>query len=163
MEYVGRCEDVQPLWRTFRTGTGGGGQADQANPEWVVGGQADQANPGNNQPSDPIFDLMAVESDSEISIELDDYLSGSSLGEAYAYHSLSLRLREAEAESTALVWASRGGCPATRKLTCLFGISERNPVSDLKLTCTNRLTCVFHYMPSAHCHWHHEAEEMCSK
>ena len=85
MEYVGRCEDVQPLWRTFRTGTGGGGHADQANPEWVVGGQADQANPGNNQPSDPIFDLMAVESDSEISIELDDYLSGSSLGEASPY------------------------------------------------------------------------------
>lgn len=75
MAFRNRCEDVHPLWRqTLRTGPGG--HADQEGGR----GQIDQSNHGNDQPSDPIYDLMIIESDSDISIELDDYLAGMNLG-----------------------------------------------------------------------------------
>ena len=72
MAFRDRCEDVQPVWQT--SGTVRGGRTDQER------GRAQndhQSNHGNDQ-------LMVVESDSDISIELDDYLAGMNLGELLA-------------------------------------------------------------------------------
>ena len=87
-----RCEDVQPLWQIFNFRAGAQVEdATQANIEWVEGAHADHDNPINN---DPIYDLVAVDSESSISIELqlesDDYLAVAllaRLGEArYRYN-----------------------------------------------------------------------------
>ena len=77
MAFRDRCEDVHPVWQT--SGTGRGVRTDQERGR----GQIDhQSNHGNDQ-------LMVVESDSDISIELDDYLAGMNLGE---FLSVSLSL-----------------------------------------------------------------------
>ena len=94
MEHRERCEDVQPLWQLFNFRAGAQVEnTTQANIQWVAGGQANHVNPRNN---DPIYDLVAVDSESSMSIELqlDDYLAIASLARIGETPSLTLSLLE---------------------------------------------------------------------